>query len=76
MLLRQSTLRQMVEHGHDVGEVSLLVETDDEPEWVVGEPVAIEGGVVLEGCFVDRDGCEWYEVRRDWSSVYDVTVVV
>ncbi len=72
--LRQSTLRQMVEHGHEVGEVRLLVETDDEPEWVVGEPMAIDGGVVLEGCFVDRDGREWDEIRRDWHSIYDVTI--
>lgn len=73
-LLRRSVLRQMIEHGHDVGEVSLLVETDDEPEWVIGEPVAIDGGLVLEGCFVDRDGHEWDEVRRDWHSVYDVAI--
>ena len=71
-VLRISSLRQMVEQGHDVGEISLLIETNDEPEWVVGEPVAIDGGVVLEGCFVDRDGREWDEVRRDWPSIYDV----
>lgn len=72
---RCSALRNLIEQGHEVGEVHLLVETDDEPEWVVGEPMAIDDGVVLEGCFVDRDGREWDEVRRGWSSVYDVAVV-